>query len=824
MTHDGARQSKLDAALDYARKGWPIIPLSEKLPCIKGGHGYKDGTTDEAQIKEWWKQYPDANIGIVTGKRSGLLVLDIDIKKGKRGDESLRALEAEHGALPQTLKSQTASGGWHFVFRMPNVKMKSRNGVREGIDLLADGKYFVAPPSTIDGKAYQWVETCEAAPCPPLAVELGQDSSVSQDAQSEDRISTLIRELFPAGKESNGNWITRCPYKENHDDATPSFDVRLADGVFLCHACDEKGSFVKLYAKVKHLSEEEARRIIRPALPCIEEMNREHAVISDFGGKCVVLNETLDSGNKCKEYTFSSRGDLRLRYLNKTVRVGGRRMSLADAWFCHSDRRQYHKVVFAPGQVTPGYYNLWQGFAVVPKKGDCSLFLEHIRTIICGGKPDLNHYVLSWMAQVVQRPSEKCGTALVLRGKEGVGKGMLCTEFGSLFGPHFQPAYNERELLGNFNAHLATAVVVFADEAFWAGHRENEGPLKALITERKRRLEFKGKDAVWVENYFHLMFSTNNEWAVPAGIDARRFCIIDVQDERMRDFEYFTALAHEMNNGGREALLDYLLHYPALSLVELKELPHTEALMETKLLTMSPTEQFWYEILFRGTVDVTDHEWKSSIKRKTLHSSYLQYAKDVGKSRRATETELGITLKKLCPHVRDGCVTEAGQTWRTWEVGTLEQCRSACDRAMHWPNHTWDAPLDDASKEREALCEAARAKARHDMAPASNESIVEDIAWERYAPAEKTGANEPMTGGSESVQPPHPQGALAEVGQAQSKRTPKRRSKQLCNRQSSRGHRPSSGEESDATKKRGHTQERKRRTPCNLRNLKKKPS
>jgi len=481
-----------------------------------------------------------------------------------------------------------------------------------------------------------------------------------------------------------------------------------------------------------------------------------------------------------------------------------------------------------PGQVTPGNYNLWQGFAVVPKKGDCSLFLEHIRTIICGGKADLNHYVLSWMARVVQQPWEKCGTALVLRGKEGVGKGMLCTEFGFLFGPHFQPAYNERELLGNFNAHLATAVVVFADEAFWAGHRENEGPLKALITERKRRLEYKGKDAVWVENYFHLMFSTNNDWAVPAGIDARRFCIIDVQDERMRDFEYFTALAHEMNTGGREALLDYLLHYPALSLVELKALPHTEALMETKLLTMSPTEQFWYEILFRGTVDVADHEWKSSIKRKMLHSSYLTYAKDVGKSRRATETELGITLKKLCPHVRDGSVTEAGQTWRTWEVGTLEQCRKACDRAMHWPNHTWDAPPDDTSKERDARRGVGLANARPEMDSATNEPFVEDLDWEQFASAQKTGEKEQMTGGSEPAQEPHLQGAVAEVRQGQAKRTPKRntkrRSKQWCNRRASRGHRPGASEESDLTKKRANAQERKRGTPCNLHNLKKRPS
>src|SRR5262245_27268533 len=88
------RRNMLEAALKYAKDGYAVLPLKGKLPLTK--HGYKDASRDVAQIAKWWGKHPDANIGIATGDRSGLVVLDIDIKKGKRGDESLKELEKEY--------------------------------------------------------------------------------------------------------------------------------------------------------------------------------------------------------------------------------------------------------------------------------------------------------------------------------------------------------------------------------------------------------------------------------------------------------------------------------------------------------------------------------------------------------------------------------------------------------------------------------------------------------------------------------------------------------------------------------------------------------
>jgi putative DNA primase/helicase len=122
MRSNDKRQSNLEAALEYARQGYAVLPLKGKLPLTT--HGYKDASRDVAQIAKWWGKHPNANIGIATGEPSGLLVLDIDNKNGKDGDKSLRELEKQYGPLPKTLKAKTPSGGWHYVFRMPAVVLR----------------------------------------------------------------------------------------------------------------------------------------------------------------------------------------------------------------------------------------------------------------------------------------------------------------------------------------------------------------------------------------------------------------------------------------------------------------------------------------------------------------------------------------------------------------------------------------------------------------------------------------------------------------------------------------------------------------------------
>ncbi len=163
------RAKNLDAALAYAKVGLPVIPLHSidkdactcrheckspgKHPRIKDWLG--KASINEDVIKGWWFEWPNSNVGIVTGRASNLLVLDVDPRHS--GDKSLIALEAEFGVLPTTLKCATGGGGAHYYFDLPDMNVKNRVNLRPGLDVRAEGGFIVAPGSShISGKDYVW--------------------------------------------------------------------------------------------------------------------------------------------------------------------------------------------------------------------------------------------------------------------------------------------------------------------------------------------------------------------------------------------------------------------------------------------------------------------------------------------------------------------------------------------------------------------------------------------------------------------------------------------------------------------------------------------
>ncbi|MGQ9552978.1 MAG: bifunctional DNA primase/polymerase, partial [Anaerolineae bacterium] len=112
----GQELPMLSAALAYARRGWPVFPCRPKGKEPLSEHGFKDAATNPATIKAWWSKWPSANIGIPTGAAT-FVALDVDLRHG--GDETLHALDKEHGPLPPTAHVLTGGGGDHFYFRHP---------------------------------------------------------------------------------------------------------------------------------------------------------------------------------------------------------------------------------------------------------------------------------------------------------------------------------------------------------------------------------------------------------------------------------------------------------------------------------------------------------------------------------------------------------------------------------------------------------------------------------------------------------------------------------------------------------------------------------
>jgi hypothetical protein len=160
----------LEAALRYAALGWQVFPLHSPADgkcscgadvCAIGKHprtvdGFKSATTDAERIRGWWRTWPDANVGIATGARSGLFVLDVDPDKG--GDATLGMLVSEHGQLPETVEALTGSGGRHVLFAHPGRHTpNSTQRLGAGLDVRGDGGYIVAAPSVHrTGNVYEW--------------------------------------------------------------------------------------------------------------------------------------------------------------------------------------------------------------------------------------------------------------------------------------------------------------------------------------------------------------------------------------------------------------------------------------------------------------------------------------------------------------------------------------------------------------------------------------------------------------------------------------------------------------------------------------------
>jgi hypothetical protein len=691
----------LEAALKYVQQGWAVLPLHTVVngmcTCQKREHchspgkhprtrnGVTDATKNPTDLQTWWRKWPNSNIGLATGQISGRVVLDVDMKKGKRGDKSLDELEEKFGPLPETSKSQTASGGWHLIFAISEKVSTSVTNFREGLDFMANRGYIVAPPSITPKGCYEWVKCGPEADCPEWLLDVVYESKKKKKAfrhkPKEDR-SKLIQELLPNGEERNGEWLTNCPFPP-HKDNNPSFNVRLVDGVYKCFSCPAQGNLVQLYAHLKGVSIEEASRVVGGKPSFIEELNQRHAVTA-VGGKCVILTETWDPVFQQPDIVLSSPQDLRLRYQNRKFFDGKSERPIVDLWLNHPSRRQYEGITFSPTREVSEYFNLWKGFAVEPRPGDCSLYLALLRDIISRKDEAIYQYLVGWMAHAVQAPEERLGVAIVLRGKQGTGKGTMCTEFGKLFGAHFTHVQHSRHLVGHFNGHFKQALVVFADEAFWAGDKGGEGALKAMVTEERLPIEYKGKDVFYVRNYIHLMIASNHEWVVPAGLEERRFFTLDVGEDHMQDNSYFKALINQMNNGGREALLDYLMQYD-LKGVNLRKFPQTEALWEQKLQSMDDFQRFWMDKLMEGTIKGYFSNGDSEyMEKEKFYDEYIKHAKDEGQTRRGAATKVGMGLKKLVPNLR---TTEEGKRRKIkyWILPSLKVCREHFDGLLNYP-------------------------------------------------------------------------------------------------------------------------------------------
>jgi biotin operon repressor len=207
---DNPQLSLRDAAIEFADSGLRIFPITpkQKAPALLNSWPTR-ATDDKDQITAWWNKWPEANIGILTGKKSGIFVVDIDPKNG--GDESITKL-LKNKEFPDTATVRTGSGGSHLFFKYPDgEKLRTRRGFPGvGIDICSNGGYVVAAASVHpNGTPYRWASNRNHIANAPLWLLELLLSEKKQPVNTDGAIHVGVRnnELYRIGCSLRGKGI-----------------------------------------------------------------------------------------------------------------------------------------------------------------------------------------------------------------------------------------------------------------------------------------------------------------------------------------------------------------------------------------------------------------------------------------------------------------------------------------------------------------------------------------------------------------------------------------------------------------------------------------
>ena len=202
------------AALDYASRGWPVLPLAPGGKEPHGRlvrHGHLDASTDPERVRRWWKAEPGANLGVVCGP-SSFDALDVD---GPEGMESLRRFVSLHGRI--VTWTHKTPNGYHMLFKPSGLPCGAKR-IAPGVDTKGSGNgYVVAPPSVlVDGGTYREAVRADLAEAPswlveqaralkPISRTLGESVELVSKAAEGHRNATLNTAVFIASKDADSD-------------------------------------------------------------------------------------------------------------------------------------------------------------------------------------------------------------------------------------------------------------------------------------------------------------------------------------------------------------------------------------------------------------------------------------------------------------------------------------------------------------------------------------------------------------------------------------------------------------------------------------------
>ncbi len=399
---------------------------------------------------------------------------------------------------------------------------------------------------------------------------------------------------------------------------------------------------------------------------------------------------------------------------------GFRDETIADRWL-KTPSKEYESIGFYPGLNGPveGDLNLWRGWNAKRVEGvedNVNVFpplaakwLDHVFENVCGHDADVFVWLMTWVAEALNYPRRSPQFAIVLTGPQGSGKGTFAETVLRFFDPHGLILDKPNALTGNFNAHLEDALMIFADEAVFAGDRKAAATMKSLITSPKIAIERKGFDLYMAPKRFRVILATNDAHAINAEGDDRRYLVLKVDaGENNNDDAYFRAIREDLDRGGYDQLFTWLTS-ECWKVRDLGPRPKTAELERQKDLSLRGPDAVVFAMLESGTPPC-DVLYEGD-------EMFVPTAELAAKARldATASTALGKLLgalggKPARPYIRNE------QTRGFW-LPSLPECRRAWQkklgRSVEWPEEvtSWDQDVDRSGRFRElglAFCEAAK--------------------------------------------------------------------------------------------------------------------
>lgn len=369
-----------------------------------------------------------------------------------------------------------------------------------------------------------------------------------------------------------------------------------------------------------------------------EYMNQIYGAVL-YQGKLFIVNK--------KTFQFNDPNSLR-QFLSNKIAYDSNGEELGSAykiWLESPSRSSYEAVVFKPDlSHKPDEWNIYRGMGIKPIKGDCSAILQHLLYVWCDGDIDAYQYLLSWLARMIQHPELQGQTIIVIKSIEGVGKDIITNIFSEyIFNYHSLVVTKKQDILGTFNDKLAESIFVVLNEFHWTGNGEQQGSLKALATDSTMTMEKKFMPKITVNNCTHIMITTNNDWSAPLDRTDRRYLILQANNDVAGHPTYFSKLANNIQNGGREALLYLLLNrdisnfkpseIPLINIESRRSIKLKGASSEIKWLIDLLEDETIFEIngMSSGFIDKYE-QWETqsmNLDKKSIINHYQDFCKNI---------------------------------------------------------------------------------------------------------------------------------------------------------------------------------------------------